>query len=278
MAALFIWFFFFYNIERLSEPINVATFVYIFVAVCAVFIILLPSLQRMPLYWAFLIALLPYFVLKIALGYQMGGAYLTITVTEVSAIWLTIVLSGQMGKRLGKIGDTIHILTLGQQTKRSLPFKEGQGLIYREIRRARRYHRPATLLAIAAEDASVDLLLDRFILDAQREIIHQYVAARIATVLMEELQDSDVITQRNSHFIALLPETKRENVGEIIQKIEAVVKEKLGLKLKIGLSTFPEEAVTFESLLKNAETKMENATDVGEGELSLSLATDVYQD
>ena len=162
LIAVFIWFFFLYNIERLSAPINVATFVYIFVILCAVLIILVPSLQRMPHRWTFLLALLPYFTLKFGLGYQIGGSNLPITVTEISAIWLTIVLVGQVGRQLEQLWDTITDLTLGHLAAEAQPFEVGQGQIYREIRRARRYHRPAALLAIAAEDASLELSFNSF--------------------------------------------------------------------------------------------------------------------
>jgi GGDEF domain-containing protein len=277
-GAIFIWFFFLYNLERFGEPLNIATFVYIFAAFSAVFIILVPAFQRIPMYWAFLVALPPYFVLKFALGYQIDVAHLAITVTEVAAIWLTIVLVRDLGKRLALIGETIADLTLGQLTDRTESFEAGQGLIYREIRRARRYRRPATLLAISPEVASLDLTLNRFIQDLQREIIHQYVAVRVARMLMEELHDSDVITRRNSHFVALLPETSREDVDEIICQLEAAAEEKLGLKLKIGLATFPDEAVTFETLLENAEAKMQQAAaEVGEARQSAPTAIKEFQ-
>ena len=118
--------------------------------------------------------------------------------------------------------------------------------------------------------------LIRFVKDAQQEIIHQYVAARIAGMLMVELQDCDVITRRNNHFVALLPEASRESVDTLVQKLETAAQEQLGLKLKIGLSTFPDEAVTFESLLENAEAKMENKpAGVGGGQLTPASAQEV---
>jgi hypothetical protein len=43
-----------------------------------------------------------------------------------------------------------------------------------------------------------------------------------------------------------------------MRKLQLAAKEKLGLQLKIGMSTFPDEAVTFESMLANAETAMMN--------------------
>jgi len=260
MVALFTWFFFFYNIERISKPINIATFVYLFVFICSVLVMLLPALQRMPLYWPFLIALPPYFFIKNYLGYEIGGSSIPITVTEISAIWLTIVLSGQIGKGLEELWKAVSDLTIGQVGKRPYPFEAGQGQIYREIRRARLYNRPAALMAISPVEESVNHSLDRFMQEAQHEIIHQYVNVRVAKLLTEELEDCDIIVQRGKHFVTLLPETDQERVEKLVRGLEAAAEKQLGLKFKVGVSTFPDEAVTFGKLLEHAEERMNNST------------------
>jgi len=255
-AGTCIWFFFLYNIERLGQPVNIASPVYVFAVACALCVILLRPLHRMPLYWPFLMALAPYFVLKNQLGYSLSGENLPLTITEVCAIGLTILLTGQVARRLEVLEETVTDLTIRHLKEEVYSFNTGQGRIYREIRRARRYRRPVALLAITVTEESLQLSLDRFIQEAQREIIKKYIAARIAELLVEELQDSDVIAQRNDHFITLLPETQQEDIPETIKRLETAAAEKLGLKIKIGVSTFPDEAVTFEQLLEQAETKM----------------------
>jgi GGDEF domain-containing protein len=255
-AGTCIWFFFLYNIERLGQPVNIASPVYVFAVACALCVILLRPLHRMPLYWPFLMALAPYFVLKNQLGYSLSGENLPLTITEVCAIGLTILLTGQVARRLEVLEETVTDLTIRHLKEEVYSFNTGQGRIYREIRRARRYRRPVALLAITVTEESLQLSLDRFIQEAQREIIKKYIAARIAELLVEELQDSDVIAQRNDHFITLLPETQQEDIPERIKRLETAAMEKLGLKIKIGVSTFPDEAVTFEQLLEQAETKM----------------------
>lgn len=270
IAGLFTWFFFFYNIERISKPINIATFVYVFVFICGVLVMLVPALRRMPLYLPFLIALPPYFFIKIYLGYEIGGTKIPITVTEIAAIWLTMVLSGQLGKGIEELWEAVSDLTIGQVNKKTYPFEAGQGQIYREIRRARLYQRPAALVAISPVEESVQHSLDRFMREAQSEIIHQYVNARIAKLLTEQLEDCDIIVQRGKHFVTLLPEIDRERAGEIIKEIETAGEKQLGLKFKIGVSTFPDEAVTFGKLLEHAEERMNNSTPTG-GESRIEL-------
>jgi hypothetical protein len=60
--------------------------------------------------------------------------------------------------------------------------------------------------------------------------------------------------------VIVLPEINRESVAEVIQRLESAAKENLGLELSFGVSTFPDEEVTFEKLLECAETEMWRGT------------------
>jgi GGDEF domain-containing protein len=168
--------------------------------------------------------------------------------------------------------ESITKLTVGRLGKEADPFDTGQSQIYQEIRRARRYQRPATLLAIGAKQHEIQESLDRFIADAQYEIIDRYVEARIAEFLSTELGDLNIILQRDDHFIVLLPEADRDDALEIMNRLRAAGQESLGLELEIGLATFPDEAVTFETLLQNAEDEMASLVSTDKNELNLTSA------
>jgi len=98
--------------------------------------------------------------------------------------------------------------------------------------------------------------LDRLVKESQDEIIKKYVSARLANFLLEETNDCDVVTQRDNHFVIVLPEISQESVADVIARLESAAKENLGLELSFGVSTFPDEEVTFEKLLECAETEM----------------------
>ncbi len=260
LAGLIAWFFFFYNIEKLFGVINIATFVYVMVFVYAVLLILVRPLQRLAFHWLLLLSLVPYFLLKVLSDRPfIDGANLPLTVTEICAVLITIALVRQIVLGFGEVRQTLVDLTLGRLKHQAYPFDEGQGQIYHEIRRARRFKREAALLAISPTNQSVKLSLNRFIQEAQREIIDQYVDARIAELLVDELGDSGIIVQRDNHFITLLPESDREDAIEVANRLKSIASESLGLKFEIGIATFPDEAVTFETLLESAEEKMSHS-------------------
>jgi GGDEF domain-containing protein len=84
----------------------------------------------------------------------------------------------------------------------------------------------------------------------------KYINTRLANLLTEELEDSAVITQRNDHFVMLLPEVSSDEAPSVLKKLKSAAEDKLSLKLKVGVSTFPDRAVTFETLLEQAEAEM----------------------
>lgn len=256
LVGLCAWFFFLFNLERLGVYFDLASFIYVMSFAVAVLIILLPPLQRISPIWLLAASLLPYFILKIQLGYPLDSDVLPIVITEACAIGVTIFLAGHLGRRLESIRETLAGLTIGNLGGEAEPFATGQARIYSEIRRARLYERPATLLAISASKESTELSINHFMREAQRGIIKQYIAARISELLVEELHDCDIVAQRNNHFITLLPETTPESVHSVIERIREKAAKELNLHLNIGLAAFPDEAVTFESLLSIAEAQM----------------------
>jgi hypothetical protein len=152
------WFFLLYNIEKLIAPINIAAFVYVFVLACTILLLGSVRLCRWPLQWLFGFIFPLYFLLKSVLGYEIGGASLSLTITEMSAITVTTVLARMIGLQFEEWRKIVTSLTLGELRDDLQPFDTGQAQIYREIRRARRHQRTASLLAVTAVDILVNLL------------------------------------------------------------------------------------------------------------------------
>lgn len=249
------WFFLLYNIERLSSPINIASFVYGFTFLTAIAVIAVPALHQQPLFLVLALLLPIYFFLKWYLGYPIGGTNLPLTVTEIVTIVVTLLLARQIMERFVHLQQAIARVTLSH-LQAAATFDDGQGLIYREIRRARRRQRPLALLAIKPTTESASYSLDRFFEEAQGEIIKQYVNAKVADLLLSELDDYDIVTRRNEHFIVVLAETEPEEVEATIERLQNEARGKLGVEFRIGQARFPEDAVTFSQLLNDAERAM----------------------
>ncbi|WP_203328861.1 GGDEF domain-containing protein [Candidatus Laterigemmans baculatus] len=274
-ALFFCWLFVLYNIERLHAPINIASFVYVLAALLAAAVVVFPPLQRLPAVGV-VAAVTPLVVgLKFQLGYPITGVALPITVTELAATALTVVLAQQFGRSLDELRLAAIATLLTHLHDNTRPFEQGQAEIYREIRRARVHGRPLALLAISADADSLDRSLDQLTASMQRDCIRNYAHAKIAELLTRELNSCEIITHQGKHFLTVVPEAGRESARALADRLKAAARERLGLDLAIGTSLFPEEEITFVKLMERAESQMRASS--GDSELS-SPNQDALQD
>jgi GGDEF domain-containing protein len=169
---------------------------------------------------------------------------------------VSVWLAHQIGGLLEELRTAVVNTLIAEFHDRTRPFDQGQETMFREIRRARNFRHPVALMAVSPTDQSVELSFDRLSRDVQRETVQSYLTAQIGALLSEETKDCDIVTRRNGHFLALLPQTDRQSARQLMERLKAVSKERLGLDLRIGLSTFPDEEVTLVSLMDRAETNL----------------------
>jgi GGDEF domain-containing protein len=247
------WLFLAFNVEQISPAVQLTPFVNLLVIISALATILLLALVDIPLGVPFILILPLYVIFKSNFGGLLIRENLPLIVIEITLLAGTVLVTGRMMQRFKAIAHSMETLLLGHLAEGVEPFKRGQGQIYREIRRARHYQRPATLLAISVAEANLEQSFERFLAELEQEMLKKYIRARVADWLVEELRDYDVVAQRDHHFVALLPETGQDNIEAVIARLRHTGAEKLGLDIQIGFATFPDEAVTFETLLACAE-------------------------
>lgn len=260
IGILLIWFFLFYNIERINEPINIASFVYVYVLISSLAMLFFRPLLRTRFFWLFLISISPYFVLKVWYYQNLLGLSLPLTITEMAAIGLTIFLSRQLAYELVEMRETVTNMIINPLTKGINPFETSQNQINKEIRRARQHQQEVSLLAVRVSEPSLQLNRNRFIRELENEIIQKYINARVGKIFVDQLHITDIVSQRGDQFVILLPQTGKEDTSKIAHRLQSNAQDMLGITIKIGAATFPEEALTFEELMESAEQKMDQVS------------------
>jgi GGDEF domain-containing protein len=154
--------------------------------------------------------------------------------------------------------SAIAHITIGRHNQGLEPPLPGCGLIYREIRRARNYERPLALMAVSVEDMSVQVALDRIVQEVQSAVIKHYVLCNVSKVLCEELEDCNVVVQSNGHFLIGLPEVTPEQLPGLMERLRQLVSEQVGVSLRIGAASLPQDGLTFEGLQDKALKDMES--------------------
>jgi GGDEF domain-containing protein len=268
ITLLILWLIFFFNIERINSPINIRSYTYIFVAIVVAVTLALPRLQRISFLFLITIPVPIFLWLKATIekgtwyDNLLNGYSLPLTVTQVSAIILTGLLARQILYGLREFEDVIAHITFGYIGKPPKPFAEGQSAMYKEVKRARRYHRPLSVIALRINEADVQVAIPQITKDIQQAMIHEYVMAGVARTLDENMHDFDTIAVHNNHFILVLPELSNEEVKRLAAQLVDTVKDKMKVRLQAGTASFPDEAVTFENLVEAAMGNIEQPIEI----------------
>ena len=256
IATIILWLFLVYNIERLSQPINMSSASYILIAIVAALTILVPWLHRAPLYLITGSPVALFLAIKSWLGLRLWGPAIPLTVTEMSFIALTSLLARQVSHVLGEFDEAVTGLTIEMVGEPTEPFTVGQGEMYRELRRARAYQRPLSLMTIGIEEETLHNILPRIVAEAQQAMKKHLALSGVAKVLDNELEDHHIIAKQNNHFVVLLPETEPQDMATLEGQLREAVATRMGIALKIGTSSLSDDIVTFEKLVEEATDAM----------------------
>jgi GGDEF domain-containing protein len=256
VTILIIWLFLFYNIERMSESVDITSVAYTFVPFMVVVTILTPRIRKIPL-WVLLAVPIPVFlVLKVVVRSSAWDKSLPLTVTELCIIGLTTILARWVSNGVSEFERAVARITIGQNDTLPDSFSTGQAEMYRELKRARHHQRPLALMAIGIEKTSIQVALDRMVQEVQQAMMKRYVMSDVARRLCDKLEDYDIIAQNNDHFLVLLPEVASEELSDLTNQLRQTISEQMGVTLQIGTASFPKDAVTFESLVEQAVEEM----------------------
>jgi hypothetical protein len=256
LVLLTLWLAGLYNVERVYEPINLASFLYVLVGTMTVVIICIPKLRKVTLAQITFASLPLYAVLKWSLGDAFFGPQLPMTVTECLVLGLTNVLAWRVAHGLDEFvrsAGELAAISLGRQ-----PFdcKDGESEMYREMQRARRFEHALSLATVSVSRDFKESDLQRLAQKARHEMVRKYLESRVAGVLLDATSASDLVVLRNDGFVLMFPETEGKSVRSLLEQAAKSIHEDLGLRLQVGVAEFPSEECTLAGLIDRAESQM----------------------
>ncbi len=259
LAVFILWFLLFFNIERLAEMVNIASFVYIFAPLVATLIIFGPNLiQSINNKWLLLSCTVLFFILKHLAGYQILGENVPITITEICSIYITCYLANKLSMRIREFEDMIASLTFQQI---GLPPKLYESTdtedLYREVKRCRRFGHPLSLMIVKPNYDKEQINSSRILKEIQSAFASRYAQVRLTKLYSDKLRDTDLIVINDEEIIILLPETLEKDATMLQDSIKAEALSELNIDVTCGLSSFPNHSVTLNGLLNIAHQDIE---------------------
>lgn len=256
---LAIWLIGFYIMVHYWESLNVSPITYLFILVLVIFVLTAPRPKGYQILWMLILPAAVFFALKALMELPILGSALPFTFIETCAIIITTLLLLWVRNTIHEFETAVADITIACRDKVIETATEGQSILYREVRRARNHQRPLVLMAIAVDENSIKGSIDRMVKEAQQNLIRQFTLANVSSTLCEKLEDCDIVVQTNNHFLVVLPETKPDDLPGLIERLRKQVADQVGVELKFGTASLPQDGFTFEGLLEKANLEMQES-------------------
>lgn len=256
----------FFNIERLDigaqNVIDLATFVYVLAVIAVLAVISLPVFRRATWPVSLLVWLGVYAVGKVSVGAPrpiLGGIYTYETITEIVLLSLSVVLARKVAYALYDFEEAVRNITLSGVGRHVRQLDEALEDVQTELIRSRRYKRPLSVLVIEPKPESIQAKLHLSVLEVQQAMMARYVVTSLARLIGKELRRTDLVLELDGkdRFIILCPETDAKGSAALANRLCDVAAERLKVAITCGIASFPEEALTFEELVRQAEVNLQ---------------------
>ena len=250
--------FFLGQLDRADRPvINLASYFYILVFVVVPCVVLIPSFYRAPQFISMIFWASIYFALSRILDRSLSAPVSVETVIiEVVLLELGVWLAYQLAGDLAHSESLVDTMAQSAFPNMAIELNAASERISNEVTRSRRYRRPLSLIMVQVAPENKDVYRELF-KTFQRDMLSRFSSARMGQIIGERIRQTDILLRdRVGRFVILCPETTKENVSMLGNRIHEALEEGTGLKITWGCSSFPDEALTFDDLVNKARENL----------------------
>lgn len=260
---------FFYNIERLDvgqeNLINISTMVYVLALIAVSVIVMWRPISRIPQHYFFGIWILIFGFARVAAVFILdrplyGGIYTYLSITEFSLFIIGVGLAYNVAIHLDDFEDAVRNITLGDIRHRVRHLNEATDEIQKEFVRSRRHNYPLSAIVIEPVPSSVEVTLNRSVLEIQQSMMTRYVLTNLMRIASGFIRRTDMIIDKvidQDRFVILTPDTGVNDAFKLAERLREDIASQLGVDVCCGLASFPQEALTFEELITIANHKIQ---------------------
>ena len=255
---------FLFNIERLDvgqqSVLNIESFVYVLAVFVTAIILLMPVFGRHRVTLTIAIALGLYLICKLLVFGRrplLDGVYIYISMTEIALLAIVAFTAQRLSQHLDEFQQGLELMTVNLGGKYLQTVTKAADDIRRELTRSRHYHRPLSVIVVEPDRQSFEHSLPHIVEELQKTTAGRFARVKLAQAMEHHLRLMDLVLEEggSNRFIILCPEADSEGSAVIAERIETVMHQ-LGINIQYSMSTFPEDALTFEGLVNQAKAKL----------------------
>ena len=270
LVLLFIFLMVVFNLERLEWNAGIELGIHSFVYILALIIVVLMTalsnkIQRGSIFVVMALSALIYFGFRLTLYNTpplFEGVNTYVTVTELAILLISSALTYEFACQLGQIEQLVEGVFMPTDLgKRILDSDAAVEDIKTEFTRSRRHSIPLTLMVIRPSNTPSSKIIKEVNIAVQviqRGMARRFISASLAKIISTVARRTDLIVSQGDDelFHIICPETKGEDVICLVERIQEMVEENLGIPVSYGIATFPDDALTYDELVNRAESQL----------------------
>ena len=265
VLGLILWMSILFNIERLDvnrlTAANIGIPIYIAAILVIVLGLLLPQYIKTKSWHLFLVCTILFLIAKNLTSQPIfgnGSTYLS--AFELGALFISAMLAHSLGRSTSDLVDTARALIFADLSGHVYTPAEADFRIKQEMQYARRADEPLSIVVIEAKPEDAEINLHATAIEIQNLIVKRYSTAALTRLLAWKSRRTDFfLDQRDSgHLVLVAPRAGKDQIPTIIGRLTRQAKDSLGISLNLGIATFPEQGITFEELVYQAEQDLKD--------------------
>ncbi len=179
------------------------------------------------------------------------------TLLEASAVTFAGLLSYRIGSHLHQLEKALLQTMLIRHGVNLQSQETVQKEMEREIRRARRFERPLSLLCIESKNVSAEVELHDYLKQIVSQLENQIRKGQIAELFASQTKANDILSFHNGKFLILLPETEKQQAEALAQRLNLLCEQNLKLSIQTTAASFPGDELTLSGLIsRTADSKL----------------------
>lgn len=191
---------------------------------------------------------------------DFGGAHTYVTGIAFAFVTLTFLLSYWASRALDDFQHAVEAMSLPDLGARVRTLGEAEEMLDLELAGSRRSQRSLSLIVLQIDMANLHLMAHRLIQDMQRAMMRRYAFASVAAVLEQRLRRTDLIVEdrQTGRLMIVAPDTAADAAQVLCDRLAEQIKNQTGMTANFGIADFPQQALTFEEMIKIADQHLHN--------------------
>ncbi len=178
-----------------------------------------------------------------------------VILTEIVFLMLSVIIAHALAVALYDLSKVMENITLSGIDRRLRRIEDAGAEVETELARSQRYNTPVSVIVVQPDEPLLNRSSNTAVGQLQKAMMSRFVVASMASVVTDVLRRTDLALEQGDkgRFVIVSPETDVASSRVVAEHIRSVLADRLHIRVRCGGAGFPQDASTFDELVRRAE-------------------------